>query len=148
MLDPAAAFDLAGLLAMLGWAGLLVSLFVKAARPIAWPAAQAVVPAILAVAYILLLAEGWGAEGGGFGSIPEVRALFADDSALAAGWLHYLAFDLFIGAWIVRDGTARAVHPLLILPCLPLAFLFGPTGLLLYLLVRLPFRAGRPETAR
>ena len=75
-------------------------------------------------------------------------ALFASDAALVAGWLHYLAFDLFIGAWIVRDGTARAVHPLLILPCLPLAFLFGPTGLLLYLLVRLPFRAGQPETAR
>ena len=44
------------------------------------------------------------AEGGGFGSIAEVRALFANDSALAAGWLHYLAFDLFVGAWIAREG--------------------------------------------
>ena len=149
MLDPATAFDLAGLLAMLGWLGLLVSLFVSRARPIAWPAAQLAVPAILAVAYILLIAEGFGTEGGGFGSIGEVRALFANDSALAAGWLHYLAFDLFVGAWIVRDGTARGIYKLLILPSLPLTFLFGPAGLLLYLLVRLasPSRPD-PEMSR
>jgi hypothetical protein len=118
-------------------------------RPIAWPAAQLAVPAILAVAYVLLIAEGFGAEGGGFGTIEEVRALFADDSALAAGWLHYLAFDLFVGAWIVRDSTGRGVHPLLILPALPLTFLFGPAGLLLYLAARLasPDRTAK-ETSR
>ena len=148
MLDPATAFDLAGLLAMLGWLGLVVSLFVARARPWAWPAAQIVVPALLAIAYILLITDGLGAEGGGFGSIEEVRALFADDSALAAGWLHYLAFDLFVGAWIVRDGLARGLHPLLVLPCLPLTFLFGPAGLLLYLLLRLVRRAPEPETSR
>jgi hypothetical protein len=149
MLDPATAFDLAGLLAISGWLGLLISLFVVRVRPIAWPAAQLAVPAILAVAYILLIAEGFGAEGGGFGTIEEVRALFADDSALAAGWLHYLAFDLFVGAWIVRDGTGRGVHPLLILPALPLTFLFGPAGLLLYLAARLasPDRTAK-ETSR
>lgn len=148
MLDPGMAFDLAGMLAMLGWFGLLASLFVRAARPIAWPAAQMVVPAILAIAYILLLAEGWGAEGGGFGSIAEVRALFADDAALAAGWLHYLAFDLFVGAWIVRDGLDRGVSPVLLIPSMVLTFLFGPTGLLLYLLLRLSFgRRAAPEPA-
>ena len=146
MLDPATAFDLAGLLAMLGWLGLLVSLFVAASRRVAWPAARIAVPALLAIAYILLIADGLGAEGGGFGSIEEVRALFADDSALAAGWLHYLAFDLFVGAWITRDGVGRGLHPLLVLPCLPLTFLFGPAGLLLYFLVRLLRRSPEPET--
>ncbi|MGZ8312462.1 MAG: ABA4-like family protein [Allosphingosinicella sp.] len=146
MLDPATAFRLAGLLAMIGWLGLLVSLFVKSARPVAWPAAQLAVPALLAVAYALLIFEGMGAAGG-FGSIEEVRALFADDSALAAGWLHYLAFDLFVGSWIVRDGLERGLHPVLLVPCMALCFLFGPTGLLLYLLLRLaaPSRP-QPET--
>lgn len=150
MLDPASAFSLAGLLAMAGWAALLVSLFVPAVRAFAWPAAQLAIPAILAVAYALLIVEGMGAEGGGFGSIPEVRALFANDSALAAGWIHYLAFDLFVGGWIVRDGIGRGMtgpKALLLVPCMGLAFLFGPTGLLLYLLLRLPFAADR-ETAR
>lgn len=150
-IDPDAAFRLAGLLAMLGWAGLLVSLFAKAARAYAWPAAQLIVPALLAIAYILLLAGAWGAEdaaGGGFGSIAEVRALFGNDSALAAGWLHYLAFDLFVGAWLVRDGSERGIHPLLLIPCMALTFLLGPSGLLLYLALRLAFaRSPRSETA-
>lgn len=147
MIDPVSAFSLGGLLAIAGWLGLLVSLFVKAVRSFAWPVAQLLVPALLAIAYLLLLLGGRDAFAeGGFGSIEEVRALFAHDAALAAGWLHYLAFDLFVGAWIARDGLARGLHPLVILPALPLTFLFGPTGLLLYLALRLGL--GRtPETA-
>jgi hypothetical protein len=141
MLDPTSAFSLAGPLVMAGWAALLVSLFVPPVRPYAWPTAQLAIPALFAVAYILLILEGMGAEGGGFGSIEEIRALFANDAALVAGWLHYLAFDLFVGAWIVRDGLARDIaglKALLLVPCLALTFLFGPAGLLLYLLIRLP----------
>lgn len=147
MLDPATTFSLAGLVAMAGWLGLLVSLFVKAARPAAWTAAQLLIPALLAAGYILLILGGREAfaSGGGFGSIAEVRLLFANDSALAAGWLHYLAFDLFVGGWVARDGATRGVPALLVLPCLPLTFLFGPAGLLLYLALRLPFRAAPQE---
>jgi len=146
-MDPATSFAYAGYLAMAGWAGLIVSLFIRAARPLVWPAAQLAIPAILAIAYALLLIIGIEeSAGGGFGSIEQVRNLFESDAALAAGWLHYLAFDLFVGTWIVRDGLDRRVHPLLILLCLPPTFLFGPTGLLLYAVLRAV--AGRtPEPA-
>src|SRR5688500_708565 len=78
MLDPATAFSLAGLLAMAAWLALISSLFFRPLRPAALAAAQFVVPAILAVAYILLLWNGRAAfDAGGFGSIAEVRALFA-----------------------------------------------------------------------
>lgn len=141
MLDPSFVFSLAGKLAMLGWLSLLVALFLKPARPYAFPAAQFVIPAILAVGYILLIWQGRaGFETGGFGSIEAVRALFANDAALTAGWLHYLAFDLFIGAWISRDAANRGISPLIVLPSLPLTFLFGPTGLLLYLAARAAHR--------
>lgn len=137
MLDPSSIFGLAGNLAILGWLALLVALFVRAARQFAFPAAQFVIPAILGAVYVLLIWQGRGGfENGGFGSIEAVRTLFADDSALAAGWLHYLAFDLFIGAWISRDAASRGVSPLIVLPCLPLTFLLGPAGLLLYLAAR------------
>ena len=140
MIDPATAFSLSGLLAMLGWAGLLLALFFKPARPYAWTTAGVAIPALLAVAYILLIQDGMGAaEGGGFGSIAEVRALFANDSALAAGWLHYLAFDLFVGAWIAREGSDSGVPAVLLIPCLALTFLFGPAGLLLFLILRFAF---------
>ncbi|WP_447727135.1 ABA4-like family protein [Sphingomonas koreensis] len=141
MLDPSFIFSLAGKLAMLGWLSLLVALLLKPARPYAFPAAQFVIPAILAVGYILLIWQGRaGFETGGFGSIEAVRALFANDAALTAGWLHYLAFDLFIGAWISRDAANRGISPLIVLPSLPLTFLFGPTGLLLYLAARAAHR--------
>lgn len=137
MLDPSFLFGLAGNLAMLGWLALLVALFVRQARAYAWPAAQFVIPAILGIGYILLIWQGRsGFEQGGFTSIEAVRTLFANDAALAAGWLHYLAFDLFIGAWISRDAAGRGISPLVVLPCLPLTFLLGPAGLLLYLAAR------------
>lgn len=142
MLDPATAFSLTGPLVLAAWAGLILSLFVRPVRTAAWPAAQILVPVLLAVAYVLLIWGGRSAfESGGFGSIEEIRTLFANDSALVAGWFHFLAFDLFIGTWIVRDGLEHRMPTLVILPCLPLTFLFGPAGLLLFLALRLAFRA-------
>jgi Domain of unknown function (DUF4281) len=96
------------------------------------------IPALFGVAYVVLIAQGWSkADGAGFGSIEQVRALFAVDAALVAGWLHYLAFDLFVGSWIVEDGLTRRINHFALIPCLALTFLFGPAGLLLYLGLRL-----------
>lgn len=139
MLDPSTTFDLAGPIVLGSWAGLILALFVRPVRSVALTVTQFVVPGLLAIAYVLLIWVGMGAEGGGFGSITEIRVLFADDSALVAGWFHYLAFDLFVGSWIVADGLERRIPALLILPCLPLTFLLGPLGLLLFILLRLAF---------
>lgn len=149
MIDPHLAFSLAGLIAMAGWLALSVSLFAPSVREPIWRTTALVIPATLALAYILLIAEGLGAASrGGFGSIEEVRALFANDSALAAGWLHYLAFDLFVGTWIARRGIDEAMPALLLLPCFALTFLFGPAGLLLFLTARFARPARRHlETA-
>ncbi len=93
-------------------------------------------PALLAVVYVALLAVGMPGSEGGFSTLAGVRALFADPHALLAGWVHYLAFDLFIGGWEVRDAQERGIHHLLVVPALALTFLFGPAGLLLYLVIR------------
>jgi hypothetical protein len=74
-----------------------------------------------------------------------VRALFANDAALDAGWLHYLAFDLFVGTWIVRQGALDGMHPLWLLLCLPVTFMLGPVGFLLFLIARSVF--SRPSAA-
>lgn len=49
----------------------------------------------------------------------------------------YLAFDLFVGSWIVEDGLTRGINRFALIPCLGLTFLFGPAGLLLFLGLRL-----------
>jgi hypothetical protein len=72
--------------------------------------------------------------------LTEVARLFENRSLLRAGWIHYLAFDLFIGSWEVRDSQRLGIRHLLVAPCLLLTFLFGPIGLAAYLGLRAGLR--------
>lgn len=138
MPEPSQVFAFANSLALLAWAALIAALFAAPIRERVWTGTAVLIPVLLGIAYVVLIVDGFGeAEGGGFGSIAEVRALFASDAGLTAGWLHYLAFDLFVGTWISREGLAAGLLRLLIIPCLVLTFLFGPGGLLLFHLLRL-----------
>ena len=91
---------------------------------------------------------GVSAEGAGFSSIGAVAAIFDHPNGVITGWSHYLVFDLFVGAWIGRDAARLALPHLLVAPCLFFTFMFGPTGLLAYVLLRLTMRgkAGLAET--
>jgi hypothetical protein len=131
-------FSILNLVAMVSWLPLI---FLPRAR---WTSrvVPTVVPAVLAVVYVALVAWALPRSDGGFSSLAGVRALFDNPWGLLAGWTHYLAFDLFVGGWEVRDAQRRGVPHLLVVPALVLTFLFGPGGLLLYLAVR-SFAAGR-----
>ena len=67
---------------------------------------------------------------------PESVARAAKPYAALAGWVHFLAFDLFVGAWITRTARAEGISHWLVLPCLVLTFLFGPAGFLAFTLLR------------
>ncbi|WP_216824666.1 ABA4-like family protein [Paragemmobacter aquarius] len=99
--------------------------------------AGSVVPLLLAVAYAGLILGHWADAEGGFGSLADVAKLFANPWLLLAGWLHYLCFDLLVGAWIVRRALAEGVAHGFVVPCLALTFLFGPVGFLLFSMVRI-----------
>lgn len=95
------------------------------------------IPALLAVAYLYCFYRAMPfPEGSGFGSLQQVMIFFQSPFAATAGWIHYLAFDLFIGAWQVRDAQRRDIPHLWIVPCLFLTLMAGPFGLLLYFVVR------------
>jgi len=100
---------------------------------------------LLAAAYLVLVALFFGQAEGGFSSLPDVMKLFANKNVALAGWIHYLAFDLFVGVWETRDAREKGISHWLVLPCLFLTFMFGPVGFLLYYIVRSIF--GR-ETAQ
>ena len=126
-------FSAAGTLAVAGWLALLLA---PRARWANWWLAGLAIPALIAALYTVLLAlHAPGAEGG-FGSLADVTALFRTPGVLLAGWVHYLAFDLFVGAWICRRGAAEGMNPWLVRLCLPPTFLAGPVGLLLFLGLR------------
>jgi hypothetical protein len=125
-------FSILNLVTMLAWLALVF-------RPRARWATTLVptsMPVLLAVIYVVLLAVALPRSEGGFSSLSSVGVLFANPWALLAGWVHYLAFDLFIGGWEVRDAQARGIPHLLVVPALILTFLFGPAGLLVYMGIR------------
>jgi hypothetical protein len=95
-----------------------------------------IIPALLGLVYLYLVITQFGKTEGGFGALSQVQQLFQNPAMLLAGWIHYLAFDLFIGSWEVREAQRLGLNHWLVIPCLALTFLFGPLGLLLYFLIR------------
>ena len=137
-----AVFGIANLLALAGWVALLLGFrFPVWAERIAGLA----VPLLLSVAYAGLILAFWTRAPGGFSTLPDVMALFTMPEIALAGWLHYLAFDLLVGAWEVRTARREGIGFLLVAPCLVLTFLFGPAGFLLFSALRL---ARRPAAVR
>ena len=99
------------------------------------------IPGLLGLAYLwAMLSGGPPVADGGFGSLAGVMALLSTPHAALAGWIHYLAFDLFVGAWESRDARRLGISPWLVLPCLFLTLMAGPVGLLLYGVLRLSLR--------
>jgi hypothetical protein len=141
------AFSAASYIAIAGWIGLVLA---PLARTRLVTGARIVSFALcLAYATALTLAlthpQPGSPPGGGFGSLAAVGLLFSNKGALLAGWIHYLAFDLWTGAWEVKDAERAGVPHWLVLPCLFVTFLAGPAGLGLYLIIRTGFR-GRAMT--
>lgn len=127
-----ALFQLSNPLAMLGWLALL-------AAPLAPRTAQAVafgIPLLLSLLYTGLVLACWAGAKGGFDSLQNVQLLFTQGPIALAGWVHYLAFDLFVGAWIVRTARAEGVAHWMVVPCLVPTFLFGPAGLVAFAILR------------
>jgi hypothetical protein len=136
---PEAVFRAANTLALVSW----VLLATRPRAAMVQRLTGTVVPVMLAVTYSVLAALFIGRGPGDFNSLAGVSALFANPWVLLAGWIHYLAFDLLIGVWEVRDAARRGVTHWLVVPCLALTFLLGPAGWLLYQAVR----RTRPEPA-
>ena len=135
------AFSLANLLALVMWAALIL-------LP-RWPALLSAIfylgIGLLCLSYALGLIgivtgmlDAGGGQGPGmdFGSIEGVRSIFASDGGVTVGWIHYLAFDLFVGLWIARDADAKGFSRLVQAPVLLATFLAGPLGLLVWLGIR------------
>ncbi len=71
-----------------------------------------------------------------FSTLANVKALFQNDNAVAMGWIHYLAFDLFVGAYIVKKSQQLQISRWLYTLPLPFTFMFGPVGYLLFFLIK------------
>ena len=137
-------FSMASMISILGWITLALSPLAPtwADRIAGW-----LLPSVLAMLYVGLAV--WAPpEDGGFGSLAEVGTLFSFPGALLSGWIHFLAFDLVVGAWVCRVARRRKLQFWLVLPCLPVVFLFGPAGLLMFAVVLAGAESARRVRAR
>ncbi|MFU8888863.1 MAG: ABA4-like family protein, partial [Trueperaceae bacterium] len=74
-------------------------------------------------------------------SLEAIAPLLGTPEGATVAWVHFLAFDLFVGRWVYLDARARGVTPWLTSPLLFLTLMLGPAGLLGHLLVRGRYRA-------
>ncbi len=127
-------FSIVNAVAVGGW---LILIFGGRARWVSALVTGSLLPLLFAVLYGGLIVTHWSERQGGFGTLAEVGALFSNQWLLLAGWVHYLAFDLFIGSWQVRDAQKHRIPHVAVVPALILTFLFGPVGLLVYSAMRI-----------
>jgi len=103
------------------------------------------VPGALSLAYAGLILVFFSGAKGGFDTLDNVMLLFTQKEVALAGWIHFLAFDLFVGAWVVRTARRIGMSHWLVLPILPVTLMFGPAGYLLFLVLRGSLAVARPE---
>lgn len=133
MTDPSAIFNFGNTFVLVGW---LLLVFIPY-----WKYTQAIIMSgiiiILSIIYSFMILKDIGNfNPDSFGSLINVKALFQNDSAVAAGWLHYLAFDLFVGAYIMRKAKELGISRIFATICLPFTFMFGPMGYLLFFVIK------------
>ncbi len=133
-MHPEQIFTTANMLAMAGW---IILIFLPS-----WKTSDkfiiSIIITLMALVYTwLMFATFKPADIESFSSLSGVKKLFENDKLVVAGWVHYLAFDLLAGMFIKNNGIRYNINHWLLVPCMLLTFLFGPAGLLLFLIIRL-----------
>ena len=126
-------FSSASTLAMFGW---VILIFL----PRRWEWLNRLpslfIPIILSVVYSYLIARYFFSADGGFDTLANVQQLFTYPEAALAGWVHYLAFDLFIGGIIAKQADEIGLYRIIQVPILLMTFMFGPFGYLLFAITK------------
>jgi len=128
-MDPNAIFKAATIIAIAAWLMLAIVPNWRFTRTIVMSGGITI---LFAVVYAVLIAMFYGPSDGGFTSLDSVVKLFSSEWTVLAAWMHFLAFDLFIGTWIVKDAERRSIPHIWVIPCLVFTFLLGPLGFLIY----------------
>jgi hypothetical protein len=132
-MDAATLFSLGNSFIIIGW--LILITLPK------WKYTQSSILSGLIVLYsviytYLILKDIDNFQADSFSTLANVKALFQNDNAVAAGWFHYLAFDLFVGAYIVRKSISLGISRWLYTLALPFTFMFGPMGYLMFFIIK------------
>ncbi|MGC1514993.1 MAG: ABA4-like family protein [Maribacter sp.] len=133
-MNPETVFSIANMIALPMWILMILLPNWKVTR---WLIDYKVIPLALALMYavyiVMALITGGMMD---FGTLDSVMQLFTDTSGVLAGWIHYLAFDLLVGMWILEQQKQVGIHKALLAICLLGTFMFGPLGFLLFMIMK------------
>ena len=147
-----AIFGYANLYAMLCWTVLAFAPKREQIVPYLFYASCGVLASTYAVLIVSLMAgfiNDGGARGGpsaDFTTLAGIMAIFDTPGGASIGWIHYLAFDLFVGIWAARNADRRGINRIIQVPILFFILMAGPLGLVLYLILR-QFVGTKPENS-
>ena len=69
--------------------------------------------------------------------LSELSRLFEDHLYIMFFCTHFIAINLFIGGWIVKDSQKFSINKVLMAVPLIVTYLIGPIGLFLYWIIRI-----------
>ena len=70
-------------------------------------------------------------------SLDELSRLFEDHLYLMLFWIHFIAINLFIGGWIVKDSQKFYINKITVSIPLIITYFIGPIGLFFYWVIRI-----------
>ena len=133
-MTPSEVFSISGMLAMPMW---ILMIFLPKWKVTRFLIDFKIIPLLLSIIYAIYIFISI-RQGGmmDFGSLASVMQLFTVENAVLAGWVHYLAFDLVVGMWMLDQNKELKIHPVVMAPCLFGTFMFGPIGFLLFMIIK------------
>lgn len=138
-MTPDQVFSIVNLTALLAWIYLIA---VARWTPRAFSVIRYAIPIFFALVYLSCLLTAEPNEEAGYQSLAQVTAIFTQPWVIVGAWIHYLAFDFFVGCWILARAKAEGIgHGWIVIPMI-FTFMLGPIGLLLFLIL-LGFRKRR-----
>lgn len=69
-------------------------------------------------------------------TLTAIASLLGQPEGATIAWVHFLAFDLFVGRWAYLDSRNANITAWLVSPALLIILMVGPLGLLVYLGIR------------
>tara|TARA_Y100000385_G_C13106168_1_gene648009 strand:+ start:5528 stop:5965 length:438 start_codon:yes stop_codon:yes gene_type:complete len=129
-------FNFCNILILIAWGAIIISPQKKISEIlISYPW----IPLTLSFFYIYFIIISGGLMEADLSSLNGIVTLFknATPESAAAGWLHYLAFDFWVGTWIIKHSRKEKIsNKIIVLPLL-FTFILGPVGILVYSLILL-----------
>ncbi|MDA9027057.1 ABA4-like family protein [Flavobacteriaceae bacterium] len=133
-MTPTEVFSIANMIAIPMW---VLMLFFSKWKVTRFLIDFKVIPLALAFMYAIYIFQAIQISGMmDFGSLTSVITLFTEENAVLAGWIHYLAFDLIVGMWMLYQNKELKINQLVMAPCLFLTFMLGPIGFLLFMIIK------------